>query len=313
MRGIAILGVIWLHAANVLPEGIGLTAVPYFVIMAVIMTGRSLSKRPDESAGSYIGKRFIRLYPAFLFWCVIYESIRQLKLIKEGGLSNIQIDWLGFIGGTYEHLWFLPFLLISTILVVPIVKITAHHSLLRKVVSIITLLLAATVAVLPVPREVEALKLPWLWIRASYWAIPSLLIGISMMTAMIDAKLDLKVPKFLGIVGLITLIFATILQWRSVDPWLPAATYGGLGAAWLAMSGIGKPVLKYFTALGGMSLGIYLSHVVFLRVLVMVLDKKQIAVSPATDIAGFFFALAGGFITTWILSKSKFTRWTVGG
>ncbi|MBC7784040.1 MAG: acyltransferase [Burkholderiales bacterium] len=312
MRGLAILGVIWLHAAATLPEGAGMFAVPFFVIVAMVMTARSVVRHPEQSTAAYVGKRIARLYPAFLFWCLVYEAIRQAKALQTGGIGSIRIDMRGFVGGTYEHLWFVPFLLLATMIIVPLVKLTSRSVPAQRTVAVMVIVAAIILSILPVPPQIQMLEGPWKCIRASYWALPAMLTGIAIAMLGMNRRAELRVPPALGYAGIVLLVASTAVQWHATDPWLPAATLGGLGALWIAMSGIASPLLPRMAWLGAMSLGIYLSHVVFLRVLVIVCEKKQIGAGAAVDVIGFVLALIGAIAVTWTLSRSRWTRWTVG-
>ena len=64
--------------------------------------------------------------------------------------------------------------------------------------------------------------------------------------------------------------------------------------------------------LGRYSYGIYLAHVAFLRVILIATARLNAPPSLALDIASFVAAFVGASVLSVLLSRSSWTRWTVG-
>lgn len=317
MRFLASAGVVWVHAAVVSPSGVGRFAVPMYVVAAILLTTLSLRKRPEQSLAAYLGGRWARLYPAFLFWCVIYEAFRQAKWFLKGGLSGVRVDPLDFIGGTYEHLWYLPFLLVASVAAVPLLRLAIRSVPARRAIGVAAAVVGFTWAILPVPTIVRSIapESPWLFFQPVWWAMPSLLLAVALACVVLERGAGLKLPRTLGLLGLAMFVSGAVVNWSVLNqPHLLAATLAGIGAVWLAGAGLMPRVVA--DALGpigaNLGLGIYLSHVLFLRVFVMATEKLHVAPSAATDVASFAFALGGAVGLSLLLSRTRYTRWLIG-
>lgn len=317
MRFLASAGVVWVHAAVVTPSGVGRFAVPMYIVAAILLTAFSLRKRPDQSLAGYLGARWVRLYPAFLFWCVIYEAFRQTKWLMRGGLSNVHVDPLDFIGGTYEHLWYLPYLLVASVLAVPVLRLAIRDVKARRAIGIGTAIVGFTWATLPVPKAIASIppESPWLFLQPVWWATPSLFLAIALACVALQRGAGLTMPRSLGLLGLAMFAAGAWVNWSVLDqPHLLAATLSGIGAIWFAGAGLmPRGLANALGPLGAtLGLGIYLSHVLFLRVCVMVAERAQLMPSHALDVASFAVALSGAIALSTLLRRSRWTRWVIG-
>lgn len=315
MRLLAVAGVVWQHSASLLPVGAAYFAVPLFVVASVLLTARSLARHPEQSSGAYLARRVVRLYPAFLFWCFVYEAFRQSKWVLSGGPDALRLDPLRWIGGTYEHLWFLPFLLVATVCIVPLIRAALTRPRLRTISATIAFLIGVAWTLVPVPAAIATPNPDsrWDFLRPCWWALPSLMIGLTIALAMIGRRGGgLIVSRGVGVAGLILWIAATAVNWNLRTPNLAAATAAGVGALWLACSGLLPAAVGAVASLGRLALGVYLSHVIVLRMLVMFQERSGWEPSPAHEVLAFIAALTGGLVISWALARSRWTRWTIG-
>lgn len=315
MRFLAGVGVVWLHAAVVLPSGAGRFAVPMYVVAAVLLTTFSLRKRPEQSLIAYLGKRWLRLYPAFLFWCVVYESLRQAKTVLKG--NGLRLDPLDFIGGTQEHLWYLPYLLVATVAIVPMIVLAIRNRPARRTIAVVSAAIGFAMAITPVPHAIASIPVdsPWHFLQPVWWATPSLLLAMALACVALDRGTGLGVPRSLGWLGVAMFVSGAIVNWGVLDqPHLLAATLSGVGAVWLAGAGLLPRAFATTVApLGAnLGLGIYLGHVLFLRIFVMAAELAHLPASAMSDVASFAFSLAGAIALSAILRRSRWTRWTIG-
>ena len=317
MRVVGAAGVVWIHAAVVLNDGVGRFAVPMFVIAAVLLTAVSLQRRPEQSTLAFVGKRWLRLYPAFLFWCVVYEAMRQAKWVAIGGLGAIEVEPLRFVGGTYEHLWYVPFLLVATVVAVPLIKLAITSRALRATIGIAALVVSVAWAVCPVPTVVATIDAtsPWHCLQPAWWAVPSLLVAISLACATIERRRGMTMPRYAGWAGLAMLVGGSWVNWSVNDqPHLLAVTVSGVGAVWIAGASIlPRGFARALAPLGGaLGMGIYLCHVLFLRAWVIVAEHRHLPESAMTDVLSFAFALVGAIALSTLLNRSRWTSWTIG-
>ena len=317
MRFLASAGVVWVHAAAVSPSGIGRFAVPMYVVAAILLTTFSLRKRPDQPLASYLGARWARLYPAFLFWCVIYEAFRQAKWLIRGGIRNVHVEPLDFIGGTYEHLWYLPYLLVASLLTVPLMRLAIRNTTARRTIGVASAIVGFAWAILPVPKMISSIPVEssWLFFQPVWWATPSLFLAIALACVALERGVGLTMPRSLGLLGLAMFAAGAYVNWSvTSQPYLLSATLAGIGVVWFAGAGLmPRWIANTLGPLGAtLGLGIYLSHVLFLRLWVMIAERAHLHPSIVTDVASFAIALAGAIALSTLLRRSRWTCWLIG-
>ena len=116
----AAYAIIWLHAPHIArlddSRAIGRFAVPLFVMITILMVFESLARNPQQGLITYARSRFVRLYLPFMAWNGIYLAFKLLKGRLLPGEPNdypgAEILWVG----ACWHLWFLPFILVVSLL-----------------------------------------------------------------------------------------------------------------------------------------------------------------------------------------------------
>jgi len=89
-------------------------------------------------------------------------------------------------------------------------------------------------------------------------------------------------------------------------------TAAGFGFVLVALLPIHAPFFERLGKLGRYSYGIYLSHLLFVRIVALWMGHLNISPSLATDVFTFVFAFAGASALSVLLSRSKYTKWTLG-
>jgi peptidoglycan/LPS O-acetylase OafA/YrhL len=315
-RVLACLGVVWVHSAQVLPSGVGRFAVPMFTIMSIVFCALALRKRPDVSSPAFIAGRFAKLYPAFLFWCLAYIVLGQAKKLLTGDWSAVNFHWLDLIGGTQEHLWFLPFLLAGTCLAVPLLRAATRHRGARLGIGWAATICAIAWAATPIPGFVHHASpmSPWYWLVHAYWAMPSLFMAIALGCLAIARGDGIRVPRWLGPIGVALFAFGSYLNWSvAYEPILIGTTCAGVGVFWIAGSGLlPRGPVERLAPIGAFGMGVYLCHPMVLHACKLVAEKLNLAPSPATDVGRFVVALTCAFAMAWLLGRRRWTRWTIG-
>ena len=116
----AAYAIVWLHAPHLAAldgsRAIGRFAVPLFVMITILMVFESLGRNPQQRIGPYARSRFIRLYLPFMAWNGIYIAFKLIKGRLLPGEPNaypgVEVLW----AGACWHLWFLPFILVVSLL-----------------------------------------------------------------------------------------------------------------------------------------------------------------------------------------------------
>ncbi len=125
-RLIAAAAIVWLHGMAINPAygsvaDLGRFAVPFFTVSATALMVDSLRRKPDVRFFGYLVRRFQRLYCPFLAWTVIYFLLRDAKFLAKGRGEFVPIGPYLLIIGSTHHLWFLPFLFATSVLLFPLV------------------------------------------------------------------------------------------------------------------------------------------------------------------------------------------------
>jgi len=118
-RFIAALGVVAAHVFAAENGWIGHLAVAAFLILTASLAVLSMQR----AQGVYDwGKRAPRILVPWLFWCAVYKVV--LVQVTDGPEKFVLLtDPYSLLVGPFVHLWFLPFLLLASLLVMPAGKL----------------------------------------------------------------------------------------------------------------------------------------------------------------------------------------------
>jgi peptidoglycan/LPS O-acetylase OafA/YrhL len=128
-RLLAAVGIICLHTFGISPKwgylgDLGRFAVPFFVLTAVVLTGEGLRRKGDRPFGTYVWSRFRRIYVPFLLATVLYILLRDAKhFLRPASTELVPLNLGLFVSGSAHHLWFLPYILIVSVLVFPVLRV----------------------------------------------------------------------------------------------------------------------------------------------------------------------------------------------
>ena len=315
-RVLASLGVVWVHSATALPSGVGRFAVPMFTITSMVFCALALRKRPDEPSAVFVARRWAKLYPAFLFWCAAFAALGQAKRILAGEWYLTDVHAVDFIGGTQQHLWFLPFLLVGTCVAVPALRLAVRRPPAGAPMGGTAAACGSAWASAPVPARVSAWgpTSPWHWLVHAWWATPSLFMGVALGCLAIARNDGIRVPRPFGLVGLLLFVVGSYVNWSVVyEPVRLGTTAAGVGMFWIAGSGLlPRRIVAALAPIGAFGMGIYLCHPVILHVMTMAADHFRVPPAPAIDVARFASAMTGALAMAWLLNRSRWTRWTIG-
>lgn len=125
-------------------------------------------------SNNFILKRVDRLLLPWLFWSVIYGFLNVFKGDHFWGKSRTVIDFV--FTGTYIHLWYLPFLFVCSIALIPFIPVLKKHS---KSISFQICFIISSALLLFISFQLRAsfpIAEPWAeWVHA----IPAIFIGIA--------------------------------------------------------------------------------------------------------------------------------------
>jgi peptidoglycan/LPS O-acetylase OafA/YrhL len=279
---------------------------------------QSFRRKPDTSFLDFAVKRFRRIYFPFLGWCVIYLIASDLKRQFVTHAEPVSLSWSVFLVGTSLQHWFLPFLLIVSLLLFPLCKFLAHRrtSMRRMTVRTIGAALAAVGLVIALAR------FPWneagnsdqavgefYWFAVLSWqALPALFWGLAI--AVFDAPRGMA-RHICGVIGGIVLIVSTavvLMHGRN----LLLENLAGIGAMFVAILPWDSVVIRRLAVWGGGAYGIYLAHALFVEAFFAIVAKAHLQDSSISRLGQFIATLVLSIATVWILNRSKWTRWLNG-
>lgn len=315
VRALAAMGVIWVHAGrspfwndhNLGPAGSWGTAflntlAGFFVVFA-------LYRRADRGVLAFAGHRVWRIYGAFVVWSLLYLAARVVNYIVFHKKSGIQWDWdLLFFGTTY-HLWFLPYLLIITLLTLPIVAWALRSRARMAGVAVLFVVAASAVLILPEPEFLgygrDQLPLFHLYARA-----PGFLFGLGIglwMLAGFRPRVEMRHAAACAAV-------VVCCMYLSLTTELPKHVLNRVAATaafMIALAPWQGPVARWIASMGKLGFGVYLCHVLFLEAFVTVVAKAGFAPSFGVDIAVFTFDVVASFAFAWLMRRTKWLAWLI--
>lgn len=310
-RLLAAYGIVWLHAAS-LPElqaskSLGRFAVPFFVFGTAFFVFRGMERRPNQTFFEYARGRFTRMYLPFLAWSGIYLAFKLVKgaLLPEqpNHYPGIEVFWTG---GFY-HLWFLPFILLVSLAVFAVGRITEGRPVLARIVVLTSIAAGLLAATVPTPTifslagnsgPLVANALP-----SVCWAVALTLVCRRFSVRWLEHPLATTV-------GALTVVISTAWIWNFGSARLPE-TLAGLGFMVVALATIDNPWIGRPAKLGPLAYGIYLSHLLFIKVFEALFAKSGVALTWQRDLAVFLASAICSTLLAWTLSKWRQTRWLV--
>jgi peptidoglycan/LPS O-acetylase OafA/YrhL len=289
-------------------------AVPFFLFASLYYQTLSFRRKPDVTFSSYAVGRFFRLYMPFLVWSAVYLGVRDVKRMKLTHLGPAKLTLSMIWKGTEYHLWFLPYLLVASILLCAVHKfIIQKRPNLRW--TMIGLALAAGVVACYFGKpngsgedysEPAFEYFQWrINLPATFWAM-------AFAWAMAAGPMVYRISSLVGWGGL-ALAF-TCSVWQAVhDIALFPRAMTGLGCMLAALSPWKQQLWAGVAKLGRRGYGIYLCHVLPIEIVKAITNKKGFAHTPALDVAVFAVSFVAAVSIALLLDRSKKTAWLNGG
>lgn len=134
----------------------------------------TLSERMGTRA--FLEVKVKRLLVPWLVWSVIYATVVVLERLRHGEpLADAFSPWV-LVGGTYDHLWFVPFALFGGMLIAKLQEKTRH--LAHAAVALSALALGGTVVVIDAVLS-ESSPIEWPLVQWVF-AMPSVFLGFAL-------------------------------------------------------------------------------------------------------------------------------------
>jgi peptidoglycan/LPS O-acetylase OafA/YrhL len=317
IRLFAALGIVFVHAAQsdpLLRWGNFLRfAVPFYLFASLYFQSLSLQRYPERTLLQYIGKRFKRLYLPFLAWSLIYlvaHDLKRVVLYHEAPLPlRLSVLWTG----TEYHLWFLPFLLLASIVLAVVQRTFLQHDRWLRWIAIAVLIAAGwAFASIPMPDSWnvnfgDSTYSYWQWwraISATCWAM-------AFAWYMTLGPTIYSVSPIVGVAG-IALVLACSLKQVIYDVQLIPRGLTGFGCMLAALTPWRGPAIPWLAKYGRYGYGVYLCHVLIVEPIHVAAAHYHLQPSIPLDIVVIAFGFAGSLILVQLFEMSPRLRWLNG-
>lgn len=283
-------------------------AVPFFSAAAAYLLATSQLRKSQNQFGSFALERWQRLYLPFVVWSVIYVLLKSAKQRLMPDQPSQLPGWdFWFAGGDY-HLWFIPFLLIASILLYPLTRTAAAKPTSQQQLATASFALGIFVATL-----LAYLPLPDHSLTYMAWTVPGFTWGAALawLNASQQAIHSRPLQRWQNVT--LTAALFVLCQTLLFTHGRSALLENSAGISLLVLA-LSLPNLIQSTVivrLGQVSLGIYFSHLAFVKVLGPVLEKSVTISAPLQ--AAFLLVLATGLAAglSLLLRRWERTRWLV--
>ena len=311
-RWLASVAIVWLHVPKTpaldATSALGRFAVPFFTQAAVLLAYAAPERHPTLSVARYAGGRFQRIYLVFLAWSCFYAVTRWFshRLLHQPDYQIRLTDLLW--NGTTLQLWFLPFILLATVLAFAVRRGSDRWKIGAWSVAAVGLFAGAAVAVAP-PLNPVAVSLGYTGIFA-FAALPSVCWAVGLAAAR-----RVTSPSFWATPGMATL-GASCWVGGSVWTWLAgrqifAENLAGLGLTLLVWHPWGESWLRPWARWGFAAFGVYLIHPFWLEGFENVRRHFIPGDALVFEVVAFVFALGASLGSTVCLWRSRAVRWLV--
>jgi len=281
LRLVAMFEIVAFHVSeHRLPILAGL-GLPVFLLLNNAFNCTLAERRGTRA---FLDSKLSRLLVPWLLWSLIYLSVVLLERLRhDEPLTEGFSIWM-LIGGTYVHLWFVPFALAGAVLIAWLQARTAHIS--AWVVTLASLLCGAALTVfnawLLAPGAIQWPALQWLF------ALPALPFGFALGRAVLGGRpILVRMAWFAGAAAALGLglAFAGVVP-EMVRRYGVALLLVSLAFLW---PGRPEPVSQ---RLAPLLFGIYLSH----PLLVRVYQAAHLPPLPEALFAALIFAAAAALV-----------------
>lgn len=309
LRLMAAYAIVWLHtprSAELAGSGVlGRFAVPFFAAATVFFVWKGVVDKPRQSLLSYAVSRFLRIYVPFLAWSVIYLAFKAVKGValpnQPNDFPGIEFLWTG----SFYHLWFLPFIFVTSVAVFAVGKLVVGRPAGELLTAMLCVAAGEGVALAHLPERYTGGQLELVW-----HALPAVFWGVALAIAFQRGAARYLQTTASALVGLMIAMAGIAWTWRyGRDAW--AENISGVACILVALAPWSTRLLARLGQMGPKAYGIYLSHLLFIKSAEALLHKFHIATTPAVDIGVFGVAVVGSTVMTWVLGRFRLTRWLV--
>ena len=310
-RLLAVYAIVWIHTpqSEMLTRTTSLArfAVPFFVFAAIFFVFESLRRHPERTFAQYFKSRLLRIYVPFLAWSGIYLLFKGAKSLllpeQPNEYPGIELLWRG----SFYHLWFMPFVLVVSLVAFLVARMVLPRQRSGRIVAMFCFMGAVLLASLPLPMTPSEATHEYVFLIFN--ATPAVLMGISLAILSGPAG-KLFEHRKAALFGL-SLFLGTTVAVFCFGRGRLLETFAGAGFMFISLAPFQTTWVAPLAKLGRLAYGIFLSHLLLIKVVEAAASKMKISTSWEVDLGIFLFAAVGSTLLAWVLSQWSTTRWLV--
>jgi fucose 4-O-acetylase-like acetyltransferase len=289
---------------------IGTFSVPFYLFAALYFQARSLRRSPELDFCTYAWRRVRRLYVPFLAWSAVYVVAINLKhvLLVHSGWSAPAFWELW--AGPAEHLYFLPQLLIVTLLSAALHRAFGARRAARWAVITLALAAGAVMAVVPRPDWLNYVRGEGYFFDQAWRSLPSALLGLGLAWALGSLRDAVVLNGLIGFGGAALTAAMVVTQIRYGYSRLER-TLSGMGWMLAALAVWRGPWVTWLAKAGRRSYGVYLSHVLVIQGVQAVAHWAGAPTSVGLDVVVIACGVVGAYAIATGLGRWRGTAWMV--
>lgn len=314
-RLLAAVAVVWIHvpeSASLLPwAAISRFAVPFFVAASVLTAFGTAYHHPTRPFYGYLRDRSFRIYLPFLIWSTIYLVARLSKEWILGAETSLDFRLSLLWTGTSAQMWFLPYILVVNLAAFALARVLYFRRSCFVWLTAAGVLVLGVIASIPAPEPIRTL---FGWGGVTFYngwnALPAAVWG-ACFAIVFQRYPRLRRSTTVALLGLCLLIASQgYVRWTGRSSLFE--NLAGVGCLMLAMAPWSGNALRRIGALGGLSFGVYLAHMLFVEGFQSVGHAVGIPVSVPFDLVVFALSILGSTALAVALSRTALGRIAMG-
>jgi peptidoglycan/LPS O-acetylase OafA/YrhL len=319
VRLVAAAGIVFVHAVH---DSLSLErwthffrfAVPFYLFASLYFQSKSLRRRTDRTYLQYVSGRCKRLYLPFLVWSAIYFLARSVKHLMDPGIGPVELRVARLWTGTEYHLWFLPFLLASSIVLATVYwAFLRFDRRLRWPLIAMAIFAAFVLTRVTMPASWDEVFDSPTYAYVQFWrALPAACLAMAFAWFMTMGNTVITISPLLGLSGLILTLVCSARQVLYGRIELIPRALSGLGCMVTAMAPWSGAWVSPLARIGRYSYGIYLCHVLVVEAIHVGVMHLVRTPSAMTDMATFILGFPCSVALVLLLARSKRTAWLNG-
>jgi fucose 4-O-acetylase-like acetyltransferase len=315
LRMVASIAIVWAHTPRsdelqwLMP--LGSFGTCFFAAASIYFMTLGLKRDPQRSFSAYAETRFRRLYLPFVAWSVVYLLFRDTCRYFVSREPLVGVGPITLLTGGQTHLWFLSFILMSSLAAFPIVRLALQSTPTRgRFIAFACALAGLVIGLMRVPDFGPVGADTTNFCRCVWFAVPAVLWGIAI--GLSDDLVDWLRAHAPG-TTLAAIFIAALTVACGVIHGVTVLEKNVAGTAWL-LAALSVPRGRWHGWLGRwapLAFGLYLVHPLALGLLRTAAQVAHVKRTPWLDVTNFMLGVVLAIVLAWCIRQSRTLRWLV--